>query len=175
MTAAPQPEPPVIEQDLCTSCGMCCDGTMFDHVQVKPDEQTRLAEHFTLHRNATGAVFDQPCPHARHQRCMIYELRPHTCRTYRCTTLTAFQADEITHAEAVRRIDEALAARTRTMPLINPGETLARARLRRSALASAPTDTAKNARFILTLTALDMLLDRYFRKPDKTMFAKTPL
>lgn len=169
MTVELLPEPPVIEQDLCTSCGMCCDGTLFDHVTLAPDEQVSLAGVFVIEAGPRGAVFDQPCPHAVDRRCMVYDIRPQPCRKYRCTTLIAFQAGEIAYTEAARRIMETLGARAGARPHLLQGETFAQARLRRSIAASVPVDAARNAHFILTVTALDRLLDRYFCKPGKTM------
>ncbi len=169
MTAAPPLSPLPDDQHLCTRCGMCCDGTMFEYVEVEESERPLLENLFTLHPGAKGPVFHQPCPHAAHQRCTVYESRPQTCRKYRCKTLIALDSGEISAEEAARRVDEALHARETVRPLLLTGETMQAARKRRAAIAGEPAHAMDALRFVLKLTALDLMLDKYFRKQGKTM------
>lgn len=157
------------EEDICTSCGMCCDGTLFAHVEVTEDERSTLKGLFSLEAGKDGPIFCQPCPHNVEHKCVVYDDRPETCRSYRCKTLSAFQAGEITHHEAARRVRETLDARERLQPLLEPDETVKMARIRRAAAAANPSRARVEMAFILKSTALDMILDRYFRKRGKTM------
>ncbi|MDT0507770.1 YkgJ family cysteine cluster protein [Novosphingobium sp. MMS21-SN21R] len=166
MTAAPTlPE----DQHLCTRCGMCCDGTLFEYVEVDESERPSVENLFTLHPGTKGPVFHQPCPHAINQCCMVYEARPETCRKYRCKTLIALDSGEITAHEAARRVDEALQARETVRPLLLDDETMHQARQRRAAIAAEPARAMDSMVFVLRLTALDLMLDKYFRKQGKTM------
>jgi len=169
MTAAPQSPPLLADQHLCTRCGMCCDGTLFEYVEVNESERQQLAPLFALHPGAKGPVFHQPCPHALHQRCTVYEVRPETCRKYRCKTLIALDSGEISPQEATRRVDEALHTRETVRPLLLTGETMHQARQRRAAIAAEPARSMDSMLFVLKLTALDLMLDKYFRKQGKTM------
>ncbi len=157
------------EEDLCTSCGMCCDGTLFRYVEVAEDERASAEQLFTLHEGEKGPIFHQPCSYNRDYKCMVYDDRPRTCRAFRCKTLSAFQAGEITSSEASRRVAEAQHAREGILPLLQAGETIGNARVRRAEAAADPDRVKSELAFILKLTALDLMLDRYFRKREKTM------
>lgn len=170
MTAMDADTPPLLEQDLCTGCAGCCDGTIFTHVEVTRDEAVALAGHFTLEARETDAIFYQPCPHSVGQRCQIYTHRPETCRKFRCKTLKALRANEIESSEAFRRVKEMLEARRQAQAHLLAGETLNQARERRQRIAVSPSRSAADMAFLLKLTALDLLLDRYFRNPGKAMF-----
>ena len=168
MTSSP-PHIASDEQHLCVSCGMCCDGTLFDYVETLEEERVPLSALFTLRPGPKGPVFDQPCPHNRDRCCTIYQNRPATCRKYRCKTLLALESGEVGGAEAARRVTEAILARDGVAKMLEPDETLSAARERRAALAGDPSRSPGALVFVLKLTALDLLLDRYFRKPGRTM------
>lgn len=167
MTAASQTLPD--DQHLCTSCGMCCDGTLFEYVEIEDSERAQVASLFDLKDGAKGPVFLQPCPHAVARVCTVYHSRPATCRAYRCKTLIALEAGEIAPAEALRRVDEALHARETLRPFMTEGETMFQARQRRATIAAEPVRAPGALQLVLKLTALDLMLDRYFRKQGKTM------
>ncbi len=50
--------------DKCRICRMCCDGTIFEHVEVD------------------GKILDQPCPHLKGTGCDIYDRRPSHCKYF---------------------------------------------------------------------------------------------
>lgn len=157
-------------QDLCTACGMCCDGTMFGAVPVEEHERSRLSAIFELETTDGTTTFRQPCPQNQCHRCQVYDLRPSSCRGYRCLTLKALDAGEIDVDEGARRIAEVLKAREAVRAMMLPGETLTAARLRRKELAADASRLPAATGFILALTALDLLLDRYVREQDLQMF-----
>lgn len=159
------------QEHLCTSCGMCCDGTLFTYVEVGDDERAAVEQLFTLVEGEEGPIFHQPCVFNRDCKCLVYHDRPQTCRIYRCKTLSALEAGEINAAEASRRVAEAQHARAEILPLLEVDETISKARVRRAATAADPERTRTQMAFILKLTALDLMLDRYFRKRGKTMLS----
>lgn len=166
MTATSAPE-----EDLCTNCGMCCDGTLFAYVEVAEDERAAVQQLFTLHAGTEGPIFHQPCSYNRDRKCTVYDDRPRTCRAYRCKTLSALRSGEIEAPEASRRVVETQRALAGIRPLLQDGETISNARTRRAAAAADPERPSADMPFILKLTALDMMLDRYFRKAGKTMLS----
>lgn len=172
MTNPADADPPLIEQDLCTGCAACCDGTMFSYVELEADEADRLGHLFTVDAGASGPVFYQPCPHSVEQRCQVYQDRPQTCRTFRCKTLKSLRMGEVESAEAFRRVSEMIRARDQIKPLLLEGETFNQARERRQKIAADPALAAEHTPFLLRLTAFDLLLDRYFRNPGKGMFSR---
>lgn len=150
---------------------MCCDGTLFTFVEVAEDELSAVQQIFTLHAGAKGPVFHQPCTYNREHTCMVYNDRPQTCRAYRCKTLLALDAGEIALPEAARRVAETLGAKQAVEGHLECGETLNAARERRAIAATDQERSKTQLAFILKLTALDLMLDRYFRKRGKTMLS----
>jgi Fe-S-cluster containining protein len=71
----------------CDRCGRCCVEPL---VFVSKREQARLAEHFGLDTESFGGAYmmdefhlKRPCPFfVRHNSCLVYHIRPETCRAY---------------------------------------------------------------------------------------------
>lgn len=175
MTSTADADPPLLEQDLCTGCAACCDGTMFSHVEMLGDEAEQLGHLFTVEQGSSGPVFNQPCPHSVERRCQIYPDRPRICRTYRCKTLKALREGEVESAEAFRRVSQMLNAREQLKPLLLSGETFKQARERCQKIAADPALAAAHTAFLLQLTAFDLLLDRHFRNRGEVLFARNNL
>ena len=94
---------------ICVGCGMCCDGTMYRHVEVGEGDPLDLLESAgsTFFTKDDTTSFRQPCPAFRAGCCSIYEGRPSVCRDYRCLLLRRHQAGDVSADEAL-----ALVART---------------------------------------------------------------
>lgn len=171
------PPPPAVEQDLCTSCGLCCDGTIFGVVRVSADEAGRLASLLPLRDEpAHGIVFDQPCPQFNRGRCSIYADRPARCARYECEVLRAFKAGSLKLDEAAHRIAQARKLAGDLTGVLQAGATMVDAR---KALREAPAawqdDVADQdqrmriARVRLLTVALNAFLDRHFRRKDQAL------
>jgi Fe-S-cluster containining protein len=95
--------------ELCLRCGLCCDGTLFTHVPLEPDEAQRVRDAgVPVDSNAEGqSSIRQCCAALRGTRCSIYEVRPGTCRRFRCLLLGAVEEDEVSLKEALRVVDQA--------------------------------------------------------------------
>lgn len=67
---------------LCTSCGSCCDGTLFHRARLKPEELEQAK------RNGLRVIqdkgFELPCPRLENKCCQVYDTRPHVCKSFRC-------------------------------------------------------------------------------------------
>lgn len=68
--------------ELCQSCGVCCDGTIFAWAELdldmSPDVRRRLK---IVDGEDTMRI---PCGHLSGTRCGVYDIRPGACRGYEC-------------------------------------------------------------------------------------------
>jgi uncharacterized protein len=87
--------------ELCRSCGLCCDGTLFDYVPVADAEMARLAKLGFAVRQAKGGEgrYDHPCPKFCGE-CSIYEDRPASCASFQCELLRSSESGELSFTEA---------------------------------------------------------------------------
>jgi hypothetical protein len=97
--------PQLSPSDLCRSCGLCCDGTLFGKVRLLPEDK-----HEPLHlagiiviSDDTGSRFKLACS-AHHGCCQVYASRPSNCRGYQCRLLMRFTKGAVTWAEAAVQI-----------------------------------------------------------------------
>lgn len=93
---------------LCLSCGLCCDGTIFDVVPLTERERvvvTRLG--LPVIMRASGPAMPQPCEALDGLACQVYVSRPAPCRAFHCALYGAVGADEVDLSEALGVIREA--------------------------------------------------------------------
>jgi Fe-S-cluster containining protein len=77
---------------LCTRCGLCCNGSMFDDVELAGETEATTME-------AMGLAVDfeerplllQPCTALQGTCCSVYPHRPGCCRTFACRLLQDVQ------------------------------------------------------------------------------------
>ena len=150
--------------DLCVKCGICCDGPLFDHAYLDPDEEARArALGFPVIEVGGQQAFPLPCVHLKGTACQIYEVRPRTCGLYTCETLRAVNRGDIDRAEADRRIVATKAAVTAIRAHLLPGETFLQMKRRFA------RDPAPSAEFRLAFVMWNMMLNRYFRRPRQRL------
>jgi Fe-S-cluster containining protein len=112
-------------QGLCVVCGLCCDGSLFERIEVRPADLVRLGS-----RNPTAAVASPLADgsvHATPDRlplpcgflgrspesadvasaCTVYADRPECCAKFRCALLESLSRGEREYRECVRLVDEA--------------------------------------------------------------------
>ncbi len=100
-------------EQLCLACGLCCDGTLFDHVQLGPDDDARklkmLGLPVTVSRSQTPVTrFVQPCAALCADRtCRLYADRPRQCRDFECGVYKDAKAGRISFAAALRQVKKA--------------------------------------------------------------------
>lgn len=101
------------ESDLCLSCGMCCDNTMFGRVIVEEDEARTIRPLGieVIEYDDGELSFNQPCPRLCDKKCQVYKARPWTCESYVCETIKQLRASSIDAAGAQHRIDTVLEAK----------------------------------------------------------------
>ena len=94
---------------LCTACGLCCSGVLFEIVKLQPEDSIRDLEQLgmQINRKKTAPYFKQPCRFLDDCTCTIYQHRPTRCRRFECFQLKLLAAGEINEAEAQSKIDVA--------------------------------------------------------------------
>ncbi len=116
LRAKEQPEP-ASRGNLCLTCGLCCDGSIFADVKLLPGEnadrllslgiplQTQNA------RARKGSVsagkrwrFTQPCAALDGCSCKIYASRPQYCRQFECLLLKKLVSGDVDYARAERLV-----------------------------------------------------------------------
>ena len=100
------PTPEQISESLCLECGLCCDGTLFQDVRLRPGETPGplKARGLPLVRRQKQYGFDQPCPALRGLRCEVYAIRPGHCQAFECLLFQSARCGEITLSSARSRI-----------------------------------------------------------------------
>lgn len=151
---------------LCLECGLCCDGSIFSHVELSLSDCDRLG---VDHSNSSRLYF--PCQHLDGKRCSIYPSRPKICASYRCKTLTALENGDISPAEAHYTVHRAAKLGHEFEQAIPTGMT------RKQAIVCVVTDQcpqeASDEQFLrlrLAYVALQAMVDRHMRhKGDKVV------
>jgi hypothetical protein len=91
---------------LCADCGLCCNGGLFDRVNLQPADRPRALAALGL-RIKKKSFFTQPCAALCGTRCTIYADRPARCRLFECRQYRDVAAGTITADAASARILEA--------------------------------------------------------------------
>ena len=101
-------EKPILSQ-LCNSCGLCCDGSLFPTVRLQPGDSSQelKALGFRIQYKKKFQFFDQPCVAFKNHCCTIYQERPTRCRLFACTQLKRLSSGETTEEIALKKIQEA--------------------------------------------------------------------
>ncbi|HZR19013.1 MAG TPA: YkgJ family cysteine cluster protein [Verrucomicrobiae bacterium] len=137
-------------EDLCLSCGLCCNGVLFADVKLQPPDDPKALRVLGMPLQPDGRTrsgppelqrwrFLQPCAAFDGCRCSIYASRPLYCRKFECLLFKDFDQGKVTKAEALSTIRTArkLADKVDTLlrGLEPPGELRAAlaARFRRTA------------------------------------------
>ena len=108
-----------LASELCTRCGLCCNGVLFRDVELQPGDDPAQLRQLGLKpavlkrtgrdgQPVEAIKFKQPCPAlAGNCRCHIYADRPSHCRQFECALLQSAQAGEVTLAQALGVIRQA--------------------------------------------------------------------
>ena len=129
---------------LCTSCGLCCDGTLFRFVLLEGTEidWARRRRLPLFERNGQTSL-QQPCTLLNANGCSAYSERPQRCQKYECSLLRRLKAGDV--------------------PLDTARATVQKARRLSSAIPPTADDVGGN----LDIAALRWLLVREFETKSK--------
>jgi uncharacterized protein len=97
------------EAHLCSACGLCCNGVLFEMVHVQPSDSAKAlsALGLKIKHKRQQPYFLQPCPAHRCHTCSIYEDRPDRCRAFSCGQLEKVGRGECTQEVALQKIQQA--------------------------------------------------------------------
>jgi hypothetical protein len=109
---------PSLTDTLCSTCGFCCDGTLFADVELGRAEAARLESMNVEIEVAEGALLSQPCAALKGKRCSIYAHRPACCRTFECQLLQETRSGAVPVERALERIADAQAQIRRVRALL---------------------------------------------------------
>ena len=101
---------PSLTDTLCTRCGLCCDGSLFDDVELAGRAEATKLEMLGLaidDDDPDGAVLPQRCTALQGTRCGIYQHRPECCRTFECRLLQDARRGAVSVEQAGAHIAEA--------------------------------------------------------------------
>ena len=158
--------------DICTACGLCCDGTLFGHALLEPDElEASTASGLTLEDFAGKPGFAQPCLQLCGTSCGIYLDRPKVCRDYRCTMLKRVADGEVAATDATRHIAEVRGAVANLQSELLPGETVRESKDRLQKALESPGEAEASPKFKLMLGVVELLLDKHFRRASQRVFS----
>ena len=99
-------------QQLCLACGLCCDGALFDNVQLGPQDDAQKLRALGLPVAVSRAKspithFLQPCAALCADRtCRAYADRPAQCRNFECGVYKNLEANRITFVAALRSVQK---------------------------------------------------------------------
>jgi Fe-S-cluster containining protein len=102
---------PSLTDQLCTRCGLCCDGSFFADVELAGSTEAAGLEVMGLEieeDDADGALLVQPCAALRGKRCGIYAHRPECCLTFECRLLQDARRGAVSVEQAAVQIAETL-------------------------------------------------------------------
>ena len=161
--------------DLCTSCGLCCSGVVYDTVPIRPAEIENVIElGLQPYEDPPGQPrFNLPCRHLQGTRCSVFARRPSPCAEFRCELLKRFEAGRISKADAIGLVQEVKQMVDELQPLMPKSEGPITPRRWGNLLegwradARAGTARAAGAQLVLNLAKLNGFLDRHFRNTDQ--------
>lgn len=95
--------------DLCSRCGMCCNGVLFYGVKLQASESVKSlsALGLKIKRRDSVAYCLQPCTAHQSGGCNIYSTRPVRCREFECKQLLSLTKAELSESEAIANIEYA--------------------------------------------------------------------
>lgn len=157
--------------DLCLSCGLCCDGSIFGRARLRPEEYEVAGSEGLERIDQDGeSFFRLGCPCLDKTACQIYGKRPETCRTFRCALLRRLDSGEIelAAAEAITAEARRLADRADSLNDRVESRSQARERWHRGLRALTGRDAGGSEdraepRWLIAMTALNRFLDQHFR------------
>ena len=150
---------------LCLECGLCCDGSIFSHVELNKHDCDKLDIEFEEGKRLTF-----PCEHLHRKRCTIYQKRPTVCASYRCKTLAALETGKMAFSEAQEIIHKAAKLGREFEAAIPPGMT------RKQAIICVVKDRCPQEasydeflRLRLAYVALQAMVDRHMRRKGEVI------
>jgi Fe-S-cluster containining protein len=94
--------------ELCTACGLCCDGSLFRFVPADPAEADLYARlKLPVVQQSGRSAMPLPCHRLSERCCTVYTERPSGCRAYVCRLGDQLARGEVQGSEALAVVREA--------------------------------------------------------------------
>jgi len=105
---------------LCVQCGLCCDGTFFEDIELENDDELDRCEDLGLRVDDSQAepLLLQPCNALEECQCSVYAYRPQCCRTFRCHLLNELECSKISFERALSIVFDLKEKRSELLRLI---------------------------------------------------------
>jgi len=101
-------------ESLCVTCSLCCNGSLFTRLAIRPDEANRLSGQVEVFTRGDDLRMRLPCPQlGKNGACGCYQQRPDTCRSYRCQLLKRVERGAVPDADARSIVSEIQALQDR--------------------------------------------------------------
>ena len=169
------------EQEICVSCGFCCDGTLFGRATLGASEKEGLPELMSRSYSKYGDVesFKLPCGYFE-EKCTIYDKKKAAvCSSYRCRLLKDFSAGRLSFLGAIKVIENAQKMRFEIMANYSEvfgfsNKVYFKEILRNIGKGSRPEIVSgqdiEYELFVAQCNIFETLLIRHFREPDEFDF-----
>lgn len=100
--------------DLCTDCGICCDGTLFSSVSLEAEAVvTARQHHLPILETVDASRLELPCAALAGVLCGIYDERPEACSDYSCELLIRVDEGDLSFEDAREIIESTRTLRAR--------------------------------------------------------------
>ena len=163
---------------VCTSCNMCCDGTLFAHVNFDQDSFAKMGADVPFTMDADGRMqMTQPCSKLGADGfCTCYVVRPAACDAYDCDLVKGIEAAQFDAAFAHDVVKQArqfqgtviATCRKAVPPSAWPPETAdsveAVRALRQAQADGHQIDSARGAEALLHWTVYRTYIQKHFQK-----------
>jgi len=150
------------EQKVCIKCGLCCDGTLFDHALLDKGEKPNLPKLMQQQYFKTDKkeAFRLPCPYFD-KKCTIYrQQKAHVCSSFRCELLKEFSKSNISLKDAQNVVENAITLRSEIFELYTKYKKSSIKISFRELLKEISQEKEKNDKQNITNQALDLI---YFK------------
>ena len=101
-----------VASDLCLSCGMCCNGTIFEYADLKESEHETVVRLGISSRSDLArdpSTFPLPCSRLDGARCTCYgDGRPSVCGDFSCDLLLSLADGTTEFADAKKLVARTL-------------------------------------------------------------------
>jgi hypothetical protein len=152
--------------DLCLSCGLCCDGSLFATICLSPEDAQRIEARklplLPIDGGTEQLAAEQPCG-AFAGRCTVFADRPAVCQHYRCDVLKAVEGGALPEQEAALLVVRARALAASVRAAVPGRRSLRRDVARWSE--DSPEWRRANGGTLVDLAALRQLLRRFDTAP----------
>ena len=149
--------------ELCTDCGICCDGTLFSSVSLEAPGLVAAHKHrLPVLETADACKLELPCPALRDVLCGIYEERPEQCAEYACELLIRTDEGQLGFDDAREIIEATRAVRARVTAAIGTTPWWTALRSATEAERDDASWASENATLLADLRSLEELVQRHF-------------